>query len=240
VILNDNRLAKHRQPGRRRLWVPAAVLAVTSFAGAAVALTEGTSAGIERPAGTQPTVMEGPSAPAAAALTAAPPEKKTPKKTTRKTREPLPAAPVPAAGIPQRVYIESLGIDAPVLRIVTAGSTLTPPPDPQDLGWWAGGAQPGAARGSALITGHTVHDGGGALDDLETLRPGAEIGVQTVDGLIRYVAESVDVLDKDTIAQRAPQLFSQGVEGRLVLVTCEDWDGTGYRSNVVVTAVPIA
>jgi LPXTG-site transpeptidase (sortase) family protein len=146
---------------------------------------------------------------------------------------------LPAAGPPLGVLIGSLGIDAPVLRIATDGTTLEPPPDPQDLGWWAQGAPPGAAIGSALITGHTVHDGGGALDDLEMLRPGAEIRVRTMDGLIRYVAESVEVFDKDTIARKAPQLFSQQVDGRLVLVTCEDWDGTGYRSNVVVTAVPV-
>jgi hypothetical protein len=28
------------------------------------------------------------------------------------------------------------------------------------------------------------------------------------------------------------------VRGRLVLVTCEDWDGTRYLSNVVVVATP--
>ena len=228
MILNDTRPATHRQSGRRRLWVPAAVLAVLSLAGAAVTLTEGISSGTERPASAQPALMVGPVAPVVAPVAAAASEK----------YATAPVTALPAAGLPQGVYIESLGIDAPVLRIVTDTSTLTPPPDPQDLGWWAGGAQPGAARGSALITGHTVHDGGGALDDLETLRPGAEVAVRTVHGVIRYVAESVDVLDKDTIARRAPELFSQSVEGRLVLVTCEDWDGTGYRSNVVVTAVP--
>ena len=76
------------------------------------------------------------------------------------------------------------------------------------------------------------------MDNLERVRQGAEIRVLTEAGSIRYVAESVQVLDKDAIARQAQQLFSQQVAGRLVLVTCEDWDGTGYRSNVVVTAVP--
>ena len=36
----------------------------------------------------------------------------------------------------------------------------------------------------------------------------------------------------------ATRLFSQRVPGRLVLITCEDWNGVEYLSNVVVTATP--
>jgi streptomycin 6-kinase len=39
--------------------------------------------------------------------------------------------------------------------------------------------------------------------------------------------------------ERAEELFSQRVPGRLVLVTCEDWDGREYLSNVVVIAAPV-
>lgn len=210
------------QQGRRRLWLPAALLAVLSFAGAGFLLADDVSPSDPGPsasaASTQPSLAPTPASPKEAAAAA--------------------ATALRAAGAPQRIYIESLGIDAPVLPIETDGRTLEPPPDPQELGWWSEGARPGAAHGSALITGHTVHDGGGALDDLETVRPGARIGVRTANGLIHYVATSVDVLDKATIARRAQELFSQEVDGRLVLVTCEDWDGTGYLSNVVVTASP--
>ncbi len=216
---------KHAQRGRRRLWLPAAALAAMSFVGAAFTLTEESSSAEVRPSLAAPALL----APVTAPVT---PSRVNPSAAV--------ASALPATGAPQRVYIDSLGIDAPVLAILTDGNTLTPPPDPQDLGWWADGALPGAAIGSALITGHTVHDGGGALDDLETLKAGTEIRVRTTRGIIRYVAQSVDVLDKDTIARRAPQLFNQEVDGRLVLVTCEDWDGTGYRSNVVVTAIPVA
>jgi hypothetical protein len=158
----------------------------------------------------------------------------------RRQRGPVRPRALPAAGIPRAVVVDALAIDVPVLSIESRGRTLEPPADPQVLGWWSDGARPGAARGSALVTGHTVHDGGGALDDLETLRAGAEVRVRTGRGSISYVVESVQVLDKDTIARRAPRLFSQQVPGRLVLVTCEGWDGTGYRSNVVVTATPAA
>lgn len=152
------------------------------------------------------------------------------------TREPPRAHWVP--GAPRRVVIPALAVDARVLPIKAPGGTLVPPSDPQQLGWWAAGAEPGAARGSALITGHTVHTGGGALDDLETLRSGDPVTVRTDKGRVRYVVERVHVYSKGSVAKHAERLFSQQVPGRLVLVTCEDWDGTGYLSNVVVVATP--
>ena len=55
-----------------------------------------------------------------------------------------------------------------------------------------------------------------------------------------YVVEDVEVYRKGALARQAAELFSQEVDGRLVLLTCEDWDGTRYLSNVVVTALPVA
>jgi LPXTG-site transpeptidase (sortase) family protein len=141
-------------------------------------------------------------------------------------------------GVPRRVVIERLSMDAPVVPISTVGNALTPPSDPQQLGWWSGGARTGATRGSALVTGHTVHTGGGAMDDLERMRPGDRVTVYTSRGIIPYDVRSVNVFGKGSIARHAQQLFSQEVRGRLVLVTCEDWDGTRYLSNVVVVAKP--
>jgi LPXTG-site transpeptidase (sortase) family protein len=130
-------------------------------------------------------------------------------------------------------------VNAPVMPVRAPGGTLVPPSDPQRLGWWAGGAEPGAARGSALVTGHTVHTGGGALDDLETLRRGDRITVRTDRGRIRYAVQRIEVLRKGAVAREAQRLFSQDVPGRLVVITCEDWDGERYLSNVVVVAAPV-
>ena len=143
-------------------------------------------------------------------------------------------------GAPRRVVIPALAVAAPVLPVRAPGGTLVPPSDPQQLGWWAGGARPGDKRGSALVTGHSVHAGDGALDDLETLRRGDTVTVRTDRGWIRYVVRKVAVYSKGSVAEDAERLFSQEVPGRLVLVTCEDWDGTRYLSNVVVTATPTA
>ena len=143
------------------------------------------------------------------------------------------------SGIPTRVTIPRLGVDAPVVPITAPEGVLTPPSDPLQLGWWSEGAKPGALFGSALIAGHTVHDGGGALDHLEELEPGAFVTVETGRGSIRYRVASTDVYRKGALARDAQRLFSQTMVGRLVLLTCEDWDGTRYLSNVVVVADPV-
>lgn len=149
--------------------------------------------------------------------------------------EPAPR-PAPAPGVPRRLVVPVLGVDAPVVPISAPGGVLLPPSDPQMLGWWRDGAKPGAARGGALITGHTVSSGGGAFDDLETLRRGDEVRVRTADRVLRYEVTGVRIYRKARIARDAEQLFSQTVPGRLVLITCEDWNGSFYESNAVIFA----
>jgi LPXTG-site transpeptidase (sortase) family protein len=107
------------------------------------------------------------------------------------------------------------------------------------VGWWSDGAQPGAAKGSAVITGHTVHNGGGAFDNLDRLTAGDAVRVTTERGTIDYVVSSVTIYRKKALATQAAQVFDQTVPGRLVLVTCDDWNGTTYLSNAVVIATPV-
>jgi LPXTG-site transpeptidase (sortase) family protein len=156
-----------------------------------------------------------------------------------------PAASPPAAriapwrpGAPRNITIPRLGVTSQVLPIHVLDSALVPPADPDVLGWWAEGARPGDPRGSVLVTGHTVSTGGAALDRLEELRPGDSVTVRTRRDTLEYAVRRVAIVDKGLVARRAERLFSQEVPGRLVLVTCGDWDGTRHRSNVVVTAQP--
>ncbi|MFA6575020.1 MAG: class F sortase, partial [Nocardioides sp.] len=90
----------------------------------------------------------------------------------------------------------------------------------------------------ALVTGHTVHTGGGALDDLETVEPGDRVVVRTSTSRLTYVVRTVRIYDKGALAREAARVFSHEVPGRLVVITCEDWDGSQYLSNVVVVAEP--
>ncbi|TCC32324.1 class F sortase [Kribbella sindirgiensis] len=144
------------------------------------------------------------------------------------------------AGKPTGISIPQLGVTAPVLAIDAVRAALTPPSDASKVGWWSAGAQPGSKRGSAVITGHTVHNGGGAFDNLDKLVPGSTVRVSTSRGQVQYRVATVTTYRKATLAKRAAQLFDQSVRGRLVLVTCEDWNGEIYLSNVVVVALPMA
>jgi LPXTG-site transpeptidase (sortase) family protein len=154
------------------------------------------------------------------------------------TEAPRPAR-SPEAGRPARLVVPRLRVDAPVYPIDAPGGVLTPPSNPQTLGWWQGGAVPGGAHGSALITGHTVHTGGGAFDDLETLHAGDSVRVRTDRGVIRYAVTGVTIYRKASLARDAARIFRQSGPGRLVLITCEDWNGSIYVSNAVVFADPV-
>ena len=142
-------------------------------------------------------------------------------------------------GRPIRLEIPLLALDAPVVPIrLGADRVLAPPADPQLLGWWSGGARPGDVSGRALITGHTVHTGGGVFDDLVRVQKGDLLRVRTTAGTLRYRVASVRVYGKASLAKRAERVFSQAGPGRLVLINCADWNGEVYLSNAVVTAVP--
>jgi sortase (surface protein transpeptidase) len=84
-----------------------------------------------------------------------------------------------------------------------------------------------------------VHDGGGAFDHLGDLSVGASVVLTTTRGVLRYRVAAITTYRKAALARRASELFDQKVSGRLVLVTCEDWNGEVYLSNVVVVALPM-
>ena len=139
---------------------------------------------------------------------------------------------------PQRLRIPSLDVDAPVLPIAADGSQLTPPSDPQTVGWWSAGARPGAERGTAILTGHTVSTGGGVFDNLDQMHPGQRVQVLSSGLRLRLRVTSVAVYHKAVLGEHAAEIFDQSSVGRVALVTCEDWDGAEYLSNVVVIAAP--
>jgi sortase (surface protein transpeptidase) len=147
-----------------------------------------------------------------------------------------PALERPLPGTPRALRIPALGVSAPVVPVRAVDDTLVPPSDPDMLGWWADGARPGAARGSALVTGHSVHTGGGALNGLSELPLGARVVVVTRHSRIVYEVQRVRTYSKGRISRDAERLFSQESPGRLVLVTCADWDGSRYLSNTVAIA----
>ena len=140
-------------------------------------------------------------------------------------------------GRPKLLRLPALGVAAPVSRIGSEGSlNLTPPDDYSTVGWWSLGPEPGSPVGTAIIAGHTVHTGGGALDDLEQMKVGDRVELARRAGKLAYTVSSVRTYSKGKLAAKAEKIFAQDSPGRLAVVTCEDWTGTVYLSNVVVIA----
>lgn len=135
--------------------------------------------------------------------------------------------------------IPALRVTAPLATVTSADRDLRPPSDPAAVGWWSAGAPIGAARGHAVVVGHNVRTGYAAFGALDTLRSGDRVVVRQHGRTLRYRVVSVGELDRDRFAARAPALFSTTADPALVLVTCGDWDGTAYRTNLVVVAAPV-
>lgn len=152
------------------------------------------------------------------------------------TAVPAPAAPA-ATSNPLELTIDSLGIrSVEILPMALQDGVLNPPDNPRLVGWWNASADVGADAGTTLLTSHKVANGSGVFERLVDVAPGAEIVVSGDAGSYRYVVQDVRVLHKDQLAVEAPELFAQDGPHRLVLVTCEDWDGAGFASNSVVVA----
>ena len=144
-----------------------------------------------------------------------------------------------SAGRPREVRVPRLHVASDVVAISGQSGALVPPDDPQVLGWWQEGRAAGAAAGSAVVTGHTVHTGGGAFDHLGELVTGDTIRVRTDAGWIRYRVDRTRVYSTAQLARRSAEIFRREGPGRLVLITCDDFNGEIYLSNAVVYATPV-
>lgn len=139
-----------------------------------------------------------------------------------------------------RLLVSSLHIDAPLRAIeTTRGGVLDPPANPRDVGWWAQSAPPGASYGQTIVTGHTVHTGGGQMDHLGSLKVGAQVEIVDQGYTVFYTVTKVFTLSKGDVDLRSKELFGQSSPtNRLVLITCSGWTGHGYLSNVFAYATP--
>lgn len=142
---------------------------------------------------------------------------------------------------PELLIVPSIELEAPIVPIqVDNDRVLHPPADVDEVGWWSRSAKPGSPTGQTLVTGHTVHTGGGVMNKLGDLRPGAVIQIKTKLGIVEYRATKIFVYTRDELAKHATDLFGQKREhNRLVLVTCTGWTGSEYTSNIIVFADPL-
>lgn len=144
---------------------------------------------------------------------------------------------------PLRLDIPDLGVQAPVVaRGLDARGALDPPPfdQPGVVGWYAAGAQPGAA-GTALMVGHVDTETRPAVfHRISTLRPGETVRVIRDDGRVaEFTVDDVRVLTRANFD--AHQAYGPREPGRaeLRLITCGgtfDRASRSYTANVIVSA----
>lgn len=154
-----------------------------------------------------------------------------------------PSTRVSSGFVPQRLLVESLEIDAPLIAtVVDSGGALVPPEDPAQLAWWRA-ARPGQGAGSVLVAGHLDMQGygQGPLARIVDLNVGDRAVLTGTDGAsATYVLRGVTTIDKQALP--AAELFGSDGPERLILVTCGgdyDEDRRSWDSNVVAILDPV-
>ncbi len=146
------------------------------------------------------------------------------------------SAPAPTPGT--RLQLPRLHVDAPLVHVAAANDVMQVPPDPRVVGWWTGGAAPGAGHGPVVIVGHINYAGvAGALSVLPDAEPGDAVVVAGAAGAVHYRVQAVHTYPK-SIGLPA-SLFAPAGPEELELITCGGpFDpGTGnYQDNIVVFA----
>lgn len=155
-----------------------------------------------------------------------------------------PTAPGPDITAPPgapTLIVPSIGLDAPLVPIeVDPDGVLTPPSDTEIVGWWQRSAQPDDSRGQIVLTGHTVHTGGGVMNRLGSVDLDSRVLIRSEGEIDDYRVTGVLNYSKAELAKRATSLFGQERPGnRLVLITCTDWVDGEYLSNIIVFAEPL-
>ena len=144
---------------------------------------------------------------------------------------------------PQRVDIPALDVRAPVVaRGLDPRGAIDPPPYGQAgvVGWYDGGARPGAA-GTALLVGHVDTETRAAVFyHLSEMRPGETVRVTRDDGTVaEFTVEDVQVFARDRFDAQKVYGTRQTGRAELRLITCGgtfDRSSRTYTANVVVSA----
>jgi hypothetical protein len=154
-----------------------------------------------------------------------------------------PPPPGPVAPAPAEIRLPLLADPVPLVPVgVLDSGALQLPDRPSELGWFAAGAVPGDATGTAVIAGHvdSAEYGAGPLETLLELREGDVLEV--IDGrggTHRYAVVARTSYPKSALP---PEIFRLDGPPQLALVTCGGAfdETTGqYADNVVVLAAPV-
>jgi LPXTG-site transpeptidase (sortase) family protein len=177
-------------------------------------------------------LVAGPASTTSTTTTTAPPSSPT-------TAPPTTAPPAPVVAGPERLRIESLGLDARVVPVGLEPDGLMEIPPATEVGWYRLGPNPGSS-GSAVLAAHVDYAGErGAFFDLASIQVGDEVLVDGGGTTAAFV-----VAQREQIAKAEVDLaryFTDQGPSRLTLITCGGAfdQGVGhYEDNIIITAVP--
>ncbi len=138
-----------------------------------------------------------------------------------------------------------MGVDTDVVPIGVDGEgLLAVPENVNQVGWYRFGPAPGAAAGSAVLTGHVddYRPGVGVFGRIGDLNPGDTVKVVDKAGVSRtFTVVAREEWHKTQVP--LDRLFDRGGKSRLVLMTCGgsfNSSTLGYDDNIAITAVPVA
>ncbi|UDY25112.1 class F sortase [Nocardioides sp. Kera G14] len=144
---------------------------------------------------------------------------------------------------PARIRLGAVGLNTTLSGVTFHGSTITPPHAISTGGIWREGAPVDALVGTTVVVGHVSdnHDRPGAFKRLQKAKRGQVIELTSPAGVrTAWRITNIKAVDR---ARLPRSIFGQGVQRRLVLVTCTDKvtyanGGFHYRKNLIVTAEP--
>jgi hypothetical protein len=154
-------------------------------------------------------------------------------------------APADDPGVPpppgSHLLLDRLAVDAPITDVAVHAGVMDVPLNPRTVGWWSGGAAPGADHGSVVIVGHINYAGtAGALGVLPRARPGDVVELHDGGRTVRYRMVAVHSYPKTSGIPA--DAFSTTGPARLVLITCGgpfDPNTGNYLDNIVGYAQPL-
>lgn len=149
-----------------------------------------------------------------------------------------------AGALPLSITVPSINKTFPIAPIqLSAGNVLEPPVDPEVVGWWSKSARPGAPSGQGVFTGHSTRDDAetSALNRLATLSLEDVIIIKTAKGDRTYKVSRIEKIKRTDVSSKSVEFFSQKTDeaGRIVLITCDDFNGEDWVNNVMVFANPV-
>lgn len=242
-------------PGRgpSRLVVLLVVLVILVGAGFAIWRATNRQPGVAAPPASPETstsatiVAPTPASPTSSGTTPAQP---TP---TASSSTPLPpgcSSPTAPMDDPQRLSIESMKVDSPMLSLGLdeSGSAAAPPKDqPRTVGWFDQGPKLGSGQGHAVLTIHTYRNGnalGNELADPNSgLRPGALVRVS--DGRGNTVCYTFSRSTKVWVKDYDPNstvLYDDAGAPEAIIVICWDFNRAtaAWDSRILFHLTPLA